>query len=433
MNSNRAWRIRAPLAVVASISVTLMLIIAVIFLTPASSSGEPKPPPLRFAGALEFGPDGVLFVGDNLGGAIYAFEMGVGKAPTNNVAINVDSIDEVVANSLGATKKHISINDMAVHPTSREIYLSVMRRAGEIVHPGIVRVDQAGNVHHVRLDSLTYTRQALSDMPDGTKHFRPRGMMGNPPSNKDMAKAKRPMRVLAIMDIEYYKGEVFVAGISNEEFSSTLRRMPYPFTGKHGSTNVRMFHVAHDQYETRAPIRSMVAKRLGEADYLIAAYTCSPVVLVPIAQLKDGARVTARTIGDIGNGQPIDMVAFKNKVAGGKEYLFVTNNSRMPQVFPIEGLEKATPLTKENTKRGMKMDAQGVFPMGPVGRPIMFVGTSLQADLLNDNFFVSLTRDPYTGTLDLESLATVFPVKLHYLYAEFDFPGVPHPMAGKKK
>ena len=59
--------------------------------------------------------------------------------------------------------------------------------------------------------------------------------------------------------------------------------------------------------------------------------------------------------------------------------------------------------------------------------PVMFVGSSLQIDVLNDKFFVSLTRDAYTGSLNLESLSTMFPVKLHYLHAEYDFPGVDPP------
>ena len=102
------------------------------------------------------------------------------------------------------------------------------------------------------------------------------------------------MRTLAILDIEYYKGELFVAGISNEEFASTLRRMPYPFTGSHTSSHIKMWHIAHDQYETRAPIRTMVAKNIGGVDYLVASYTCSPIVLIPLKDLQDGASVTGR-------------------------------------------------------------------------------------------------------------------------------------------
>ena len=36
-------------------------------------------------------------------------------------------------------------------------------------------------------------------------------------------------RNLAITDITYYEGEIFVAGVSNEEFASKLRLIRYPF------------------------------------------------------------------------------------------------------------------------------------------------------------------------------------------------------------
>lgn len=380
----------------------------------------------RSAGALEFGPDGVLFVGDNVGGAIYAFKVGNGEAPQKAATVDVDSIDAVVASALGVTKSAIVINDMAVHPNTREVYLSVTRGIGKESLPAIVKVDATGKVHNVRLAEIESTRQALHDVPDGSKHFQARAIMA-PPSARDIIKAKRPMNILAIMDIEYYKGEVFVSGISNEEFASTLRRISYPFTGKYASTKVKIYHLAHDQFETRAPIRSMVAKNLDGTDYLIASYTCSPVVLIPLEELKDGASVTGRTIGDIGNGQPIDMVVFKDMMAGGKEFIFMTNNSRMPQQFPLEGLAKAKIYTLENTKQGIKMDSRGDFPIGPVGSPVMFEGSSLQIDLLNDETFVSLTRDATRGSLNLESLSTFFPNTLFDVYSEYDFPGVGEP------
>jgi hypothetical protein len=381
---------------------------------------------IRTAGALAFSPDGILFVGDNVGRAIYAFDVGKGMAPEKPTPVDVDNIDTRVASILGVGPSAIVINDMAVHPVTSEIFLSVTRGHGAAAKPAIVKVDSQGNLMNIRLHELKYSKQVLHDVPDGSQHFQTRGFMG-PPSAKDIAKAEMPMNILAIMDIEYYNGEIFVAGISNEEFASTLRRIPYPFSGQYGSSHIRIFHIAHDHYETRAPIRAMVARKLNGTDYLIAAYTCSPVVLIPLQELQDGASVTGRTIGDMGNGQPLDMVVFKNMMMDGKEFMFVTNNSRMPQVFPVDGLAEATVYTEKNTERGMKMDAMGVFPYGPLGAMVMFVGSSLQIDLLNEMFFVSLTRDAQTGSLDLESLPTMFPVKLHNLYAEYDFPGVEPP------
>jgi len=378
---------------------------------------------LKHAGALAFSPQGVLFVGDNVGGAIYAYEIGKGEAPEKPVAIDVDNIDSRIASILGMGPNAISINDMAVHPVTQEVYLSVTRGHGSTAFPAIVKINMKGKIKNIHLNKLKNTKQNLKNMPDGSKQFNLRGMMEIPPSLKDITKAQQPMRTLAILDIEYYKGELFVAGISNEEFASTLRRMPYPFTGSHTSSHIKMWHIAHDQYETRAPIRTMVAKNIGGVDYLVASYTCSPIVLIPLKDLQDGASVTGRTIGDMGNGQPIDMVPFKSKMMGGKELLLVTSNSRGPQVFPLDGLDGAKVYTEATLKKGSKFDPMGVFPIGPLGYTQMFVGSSLQMDLLNEMFFVSLTRDAQTGSLDLESLPTFFPVKLHRLYSEYDFPG----------
>ena len=99
----------------------------------------------------------------------------------------------------------------------------------------------------------------------------------------------------------------------------------------------------------------------------------------------------------------------------------------MPQVFPVDGLADAKEYTQETLEPGMKMDPMGVFPYGPLGYMTMFVGSSLQIDLLNDMYFVSLTRDAQTGSLDLESLVNMFPIKLHRIYAEYGFPGVVYP------
>ena len=221
---------------------------------------------LKHAGALAFSPQGVLFVGDNVGGAIYAYEIGKGEAPEKPVAIDVDNIDSRIASILGMGPNAISNNDMAVQPVTQEVYLSFTRGQGYNAFPDIVMINMKGKIKNIHLNKLKNTKQNLKNMPDGSKQFNLRGMMEIPPSLKDITKAQQPMRTLAILDIEYYKGELFVAGISNEEFASTLRRMPYPFTGSHTSSHIKMLHIAHDKYETRAPIRTMVAKNIGGVD-----------------------------------------------------------------------------------------------------------------------------------------------------------------------
>ncbi|MEL6675635.1 MAG: hypothetical protein AAFR61_25730 [Bacteroidota bacterium] len=379
-------------------------------------------------GALAFSPEGVLFAGDQLSGAIHAIDLSKETRTKETFEINVYNVDAQVAAVLGTSPSHVQINDMAVHPKSGELYLSVTRGHSMDALPALININAANELHTVDLASLSITSQGLSKMPDISKQFRARGSMG-PPTIKEIAKAQKPQRMFSIMDMEYHKGELFVAGISNEEFCSVLRRMPYPFNGKESISNIEMFHIAHDQYESRAPIRSMVVKNIDGIDQIVAAYTCSPLVLIPLTELTDGAKVKARTIGDMGNGQPIDMLTFNLQ---GQEMLFVTNSGRTPQVIPLMGLNKAKVVTDKDFERGPKLDLGPIIPYGPVGEGVMFVGSSLQVDLLNEKQLVSLTRDAPTGSLDVETVSTMLPIKLHNIEAaEFDFPGY-KPTQGKK-
>lgn len=375
---------------------------------------------VKFLGTMEFSDAGVLFVGDNLLGTIHAIDLSAEIRLKEAFEININHIDAQVAAVLGTSPGNTQINDLAVHPKSGEVYLSVTRGHGVEALPALIRINAESELNIVNLEDKKITSQALSNLPDISKEFRPRGLMTAPPTIKEIAKAKRPQRMFSIMDMEYHKGELFVAGVSNEEFSSVLRRMPYPFAGKESVSNIEMFHIAHDQYESRAPIRSMQIKNIDGIDQIIAAYTCSPLVLIPLTELKDGAKVKAKTLGDMGNGQPLDMVAFNLM---GQDMLFVTNSGRSPQLIPLKGLNNAKVVTDKDFERGFKLDLGPILPYGPVGEGVMFVGSSLQIDLLNDKQFISLTRDAPTGSLDLETVATMVPYKMHNIEAaEFDFP-----------
>lgn len=374
---------------------------------------------IKSLGTLEFSDEGILFAGDNISGAIVAFDFTAESSTTKAFEVNVYDIDEQIAAALGTSQTNVQISDIAVHPKSGDVYLSVSRGHGTEALPALVKIDAANQVYNIDLSGLKFTSQPLNNLPDRSHRIALRGTMGSAPTKKEIAKSKRPLRTLSIVSMEYHKGELFVAGISNEEFSSVLRRIPYPFDGIESISNIEMFHIAHDQYETRAPIRSMLVKNIDGIEQLVAAYTCSPLVLIPLSELKDNAKVKARTIGDMGNGQPIDMLPFD---LNGKEMLFVTNNSRSPMVIPVDGLNNAKVVTDKDFERGGKLDLGPFIPYGPMGKPVMFTGTSLRIDLLNEGQFVSLNRDAETGSLDLETLNSMMPIKMHNVVGDFDIP-----------
>ena len=109
---------------------------------------------------------------------------------------------------------------------------------------------------------------------------------------------------MTVVDLKFHGGDVFVAGVSNQEFSSTLRRIPYPFTGAASETHLEIYHLAHGLYETRAPIRTMQFANINGEDTLVAAYACSPLVTIPVSELKHGAKVRGKTIGDMAMASP---------------------------------------------------------------------------------------------------------------------------------
>ncbi len=381
------------------------------------------------AGALTFSPDGILFVGDNKLGAVFAFETERGQAPASLDPFLFESIDEKIAVALGVTAKRLVMNGLAVHPVTRELYLSVGVRNGDRLEPAVVRVSLAGEIHPFDLSSSKRTVHRLSDVPDEGKTFKSRaGSFPYPPAAVFDEKARTPLRSMTIVDLKFHGGEVFVAGVSNQEFCSTLRRIPYPFTGAASQTQVEIYHLAHGLYETRAPIRAMQFATINGEDTLVAAFPtpCSPLVTIPVSELKHGAKVRGKTIGDMGNGQPISIVAFRD---GDEDKLFITNLSRGPMIVPLSGIRSAEGYTPENRPTQDKMlDQHPTMPAGPVGKQVLFVGSSLRADLFSERFFVSLTRYADTGDLTLETLmSSPLPGRLDKIWVEFDFPGAQFP------
>lgn len=338
---------------------------------------------IKFAGALEFADNGTLFVGDNYNGAIYAFEVPADKSTVKIGPSSIANIDSKIAELLGVGAGALEINDMATHPLSNDIYISVTRIGNFASKPAIIKVSQDQQISLLDMSALPFQKQELTEFPEGETTFKVRGAGPMPPLPRDVSKGEVALRTLAIMDMEYYNGELFVAGVAHDNFLSSLRRISYPFDGTQSITNVDMYHVTHDQYESRAPIRAMSIQEIDGKPQLVAAYTCSPIVLVPLEDIKDGAKISAKTIMDYGNGQPLDMIPFQMQ---GQTMLFVTNDSRSPQVIPVGGLNGAKVVTHEDFDRGGKLDLHPVMPYGPIGKSVMFDGVSLHMTLVGDGF-----------------------------------------------
>jgi hypothetical protein len=261
---------------------------------------------LKSAGVLTFGPDGTLFVGDSVGGAIAAIDTG-DRTPSSAAAVNVPSIDEKLAALVGVAPGDVIINDVAVNPISKNVYVSAARGRGPDAAPIVVRVDASGKLTLLPLDNIKHETVSLSDAPASN------------------ATGRQNPRTQTITDMAFVNGNLMVAGMSNEEWSSALRSIPYPFKTAAKGTQLQIWHSSHGRYETESPVRTFVTYAIDNKEYVLAAYTCTPLVKIPVSDLKAGAQVKGVTIADLGAGnQPLDMVPYKKD---GHEFILIANSS----------------------------------------------------------------------------------------------------------
>jgi hypothetical protein len=287
-------------------------------------------PGLKSIGPLAFAPNGVLLAGDTRSAAIFAIATGDTTAGDPARRLAVEGIDAKVAALLGTTAAEIAINDIAINPVSRNAYLAVSRGRSADALPVLVRVKLDGTIEQVALDSVRFSRVDLTNAPAELAPGAPAPRGGS-------------QRAQSITDIGYFDGKVIIAGLSNEEFASTLRMVNYPFTGSLASTGVEIYHGAHGRFETNAPIRTFTTVTTGNTSRLLAAYTCTPLVDLAMSQLTPGSKVRGKTIAELGNGnQPLDMFVYQKD---GKNFLLMANNRRGVMKVGIDGIDQAGSIT----------------------------------------------------------------------------------------
>jgi hypothetical protein len=324
-------------------------------------------PELKSIGPITFGPDGVLFVGDPQGGAVFAIDTGDKANPAASGAVKIAKIDEKIAAMIGSTPKDILINGLAVNPASGNVYLSVSRGKGPTGAPVLVKIDRQGKITAVELKDVKFARAEL-------------------PS------ASESKRQEAITCLAYVKGKVLVAGLSNENWASTLRSLPFPFTEANKPTQVQIFHGAHGKFETAAPVRTFVPFDIKGETHILAAYTCTPLVKFPISELKPGQQVKGTTVAELGNGnRPLDMIAYEK---GGKQFLLLANSKRGVMKIKTEGLDEAKSIVEP---------VKGGGPAGQSYETIKDLGLVEHLAKLDKENAVILKRDA-DGSLNIDTV-----------------------------
>ena len=335
-------------------------------------------PSFKSMGPIAFGPEGILFIADTKAASVTAIATGDTKPVTEAKALKVDGINQKIAGLLGTSADQLLIDDLAVNPISRSVYLAVSRGRGADAVPVLIRVNAHGQPEAVALDTVKFSRAELPDAPV-------EGVVGE-------GNRRSNPRQESITDVAFFQDRVLIAGLSNEEFASTLRAIPFPFKTIANGTSVEIYHGAHGRFETRSPVRTFVPFKVGNEPHLLAAYTCTPLVQFALTELKPGAKIKGKTIAELGNrNRPLDMIVYQKD---GKDYLLLANSSRGIMKIGTDSIEASESITEPVSGDGKKGLAYETIES--------WKGVD-QLDRLDSQHAVVVRRGD-SGSLNLESL-----------------------------
>ena len=197
-------------------------------------------------------------------------------------------------------------------------------------------------------------------------------------------------------------------------------KIGYPFDDSQEMvSSIEIYHAIHTQNETRAPIRTMAIEDIDGVPTLIASYTCTPLVTIPLSEIREGNDIKGKTIAELGYGNtPIDMISYMTQEQDGSfdKKLLVTNRHRSGSLMSIKDIAEAM--------KGEGLEGQTGFSGAPTGLNIFPAPTSstLHIDNQNQMMVALLNRNLETGALELVSELKGVYLRLSEFVSEYDFP-----------
>ncbi len=357
---------------------------------------------LKSVSVFTFAPDGTLFVADGNGSSIHAFETKAAENPMAQAGFNLRNLDTKIAELLKTDASALRVQDLAVHPTSKEAYVAVSHIENDSYVPAIVIVNQSGDMRLMPTGNPSKSLVIDNTQEEEFKFY-----------------DRVSSRSLTFTDIEYYKGSLYLSGLSNADFSSTLWTTPYPFDDSTKTSSVEIFHTTHVQQETRAPIRTLMITELDGVDTVIAAYTCTPLVSFPLSDLKDGAHINGKTLAEMGYGNtPIDLISYQaTDFATQNQYpiMLLTNKNQSAQIVDLGSIEEA--VAGDGITEQVMMGKKQGLPVFDVP-----LNNILQVAEQNDYFITTVRRDLEEGDLELVSFMKNVYLRLGDFESEYEFP-----------
>ncbi len=256
-------------------------------------------PPVASIQVIRFAPGGVLLIGDGKASQVVAVRTSAKKeAASFSDGGGIDAINRKVASRLGTEPDGVDLLDLAVHPISGRAYLAVRKHNEK--RELIVRVDGKGRIDAFPLKDLEYARVPLPE--EDTK-------------------------ISKITDVAWAGKRLLAAGRANEKFASKIFATPGRI--KHDQAgylySAKTYHVSHGRWETKAPMHVLMPYEEQGQQYVVGAYTCTPVVKYPIGSIQPGAKVEGRTKIELGSGnRPQDLIRYEKD---GTHYI-LTNTYR---------------------------------------------------------------------------------------------------------
>jgi hypothetical protein len=251
-------------------------------------------PVYRSLDALDFGPGGILLIGDGLGRQVLAVETG-DTAPAAAWTAPIDRIDEKIAGRLGADAKGVAILDMAVNPASGRAYVAVRKEDDKSLL--ILTVDGAGRIEEFAPASVRFAAVPLGNGSASTL-------------NK-------------VTDVAWAGDRVLAAGRANEEFACKMFVAAVPLAHESAASvySAETYHVSHRKWETKAPMSTVLPFEQNGKRYMVGAFSCTPVVKYRLDDLTPDAKVKGVSVVELGSGnRPLDMIAYEK---GGKSFVLV--------------------------------------------------------------------------------------------------------------
>ena len=226
-------------------------------------------PAIQSAGPITFSPDGILFVADNAGAAIYAIDLARRR---DGRSAGRDRGPRLAPRGLSsaAARGRLRPGPGGSPVFARALPLGACRGSGDaalpVLDPG--RCRRRARRRPARGACRSHGPRSRTRRPSTTSVTTARlaGRASRPTRSSrstasDLRLEREPLRTRPSPTSSTSTACCSSPAPRTRSSPSTLRRIPFPFNGGAESSSLEIFHVSHGKYETHSPIRTFVAVR----------------------------------------------------------------------------------------------------------------------------------------------------------------------------